>query len=648
MKSPVLTRLTLGITTLAAYCLVSGSPAHAQTSDTAPSGFVPQAVAPSGGGSHFKIYKNYNAWFGFNASETVLQGPPFNFVLGTDYAVLSMAALSAGVPAGTDVVFIPGASSGNFLNQITEQKAPAAQAALDAFIRGGGCLVIVLGDNACFDAYKVPGLLGTADDAGACNGLTIVDASHPFILGPDQAPGGGDDLTNDNIDARKQRSFGRCNFCADLHGSLSSILPGGATVHIRDERNGNPAFAEYSLGAGKVLTTTRPMEFRCDNPQILINWFFYAIELARGVKVAVDIKPRSCPNPLKVGKNGVLPVAILGTAGFDVTDIDASSVRLAGVAPLRSSLEDVATPLGAPSAARPVLTLAGLYGGPPINPIHGNPTPPFPILGDGHHFRVEDETPGDCVNVTYSFTWTPAVIAFFGGADVSSGAQKVRIRDAFAEWNTVTPGIEFTEVVGATATISVGTAANFFSTGFPGALGLGGGLSSHHAAGPDTAEFHHLHDHLAVQNGLVSWHNGAGLPPGGLFDYLSVAEQEVGHAIGLGHNAGDTSSVMFPFISPGIRRAPPNAADEASLDFLYPGAACNGPKPPKPGPNCDQCTDEGPDGFLDLTLKFDAQLVVAALGEVADRDCVTVKLTGNLKNGRLITGKDDVLILKKK
>jgi hypothetical protein len=38
-------------------------------------------------------------------------------------------------------------------------------------------------------------------------------------------------------------------------------------------------------------------------------------------------------------------VAILGTESFDVTDIDVATIRLAGVAPVRSSLEDVATPL---------------------------------------------------------------------------------------------------------------------------------------------------------------------------------------------------------------------------------------------------------------------------------------------------------------
>jgi hypothetical protein len=61
--------------------------------------------------------------------------------------------------------------------------------------------------------------------------------------------------------------------------------------------------------------------------------------------VPVDIRPTSCPNPLNLGEKGVLPVAILGTKTFDVTKIVPESVRLLlSVAPLRSALEDVATP----------------------------------------------------------------------------------------------------------------------------------------------------------------------------------------------------------------------------------------------------------------------------------------------------------------
>jgi len=59
----------------------------------------------------------------------------------------------------------------------------------------------------------------------------------------------------------------------------------------------------------------------------------------------IDIKPGSCPNPLNVKSRGLLPVAVLGSEDFDVTTVDIASIRLAGVAPIRSSYEDVATPV---------------------------------------------------------------------------------------------------------------------------------------------------------------------------------------------------------------------------------------------------------------------------------------------------------------
>ena len=68
------------------------------------------------------------------------------------------------------------------------------------------------------------------------------------------------------------------------------------------------------------------------------------------IPVDIDVKPGSCPNPLNLKSKGVLPVAVLGTAEFDVTTIDPGTILLIregceGVAaPIRWSYEDVATP----------------------------------------------------------------------------------------------------------------------------------------------------------------------------------------------------------------------------------------------------------------------------------------------------------------
>ena len=82
------------------------------------------------------------------------------------------------------------------------------------------------------------------------------------------------------------------------------------------------------------------------SPFLDIDYEIDAVEILKlaHIQISVDIKPQSCPNPLNVNAKGVLPVAILGTADFDVSQIDLASIKLEGVSPLRSALEDVATP----------------------------------------------------------------------------------------------------------------------------------------------------------------------------------------------------------------------------------------------------------------------------------------------------------------
>jgi hypothetical protein len=94
--------------------------------------------------------------------------------------------------------------------------------------------------------------------------------------------------------------------------------------------NGNRAWT-IGMGIGRILGA----------PKGQLNQVWPVRGAAR---VPVDIKPGSCPNPLNVGSQGRTPIAVLGTLDIDVTTIDPVTIRLEGVAPIRSSLEDVATP----------------------------------------------------------------------------------------------------------------------------------------------------------------------------------------------------------------------------------------------------------------------------------------------------------------
>ena len=105
---------------------------------------------------------------------------------------------------------------------------------------------------------------------------------------------------------------------------------------------------EYSYSSGK-LGFGNYWGGLTDVDNVMVNSLIHRVNL--------DIKPRSCPNPInvnlfnidppknaKVMKGGMLPVAILGAENFNVNDIDVSTVLLEGVVPIRESYEDVATP----------------------------------------------------------------------------------------------------------------------------------------------------------------------------------------------------------------------------------------------------------------------------------------------------------------
>lgn len=87
-------------------------------------------------------------------------------------------------------------------------------------------------------------------------------------------------------------------------------------------------------------------------------------EIAR--EVAIDIKPGSCPNSVNLESGGVLPVAILGGAAFDVASVDPATLRLEGVAPMRWAYQDVASPVDGPKDSCSSCTTAGGDGYPDL------------------------------------------------------------------------------------------------------------------------------------------------------------------------------------------------------------------------------------------------------------------------------------------
>lgn len=82
----------------------------------------------------------------------------------------------------------------------------------------------------------------------------------------------------------------------------------------------------------------------------------------------LDIKPGSCPNPVQTGGgSGLVPVALIGTAGFDVADVQLATLQLGRadgvggtVAPSQIHVEDAATPFTGEGCDCHTLTADGI------------------------------------------------------------------------------------------------------------------------------------------------------------------------------------------------------------------------------------------------------------------------------------------------
>lgn len=148
----------------------------------------------------------------------------------------------------------------------------------------------------------------------------------------------------------------------DFYGNTSDCIIQGVEYDltgVNENISNDPLFVDYENGDYHLQKDSPcindgdpnhvPLPDTTDyegNPRIINGIVdMGAYEFIHPVEVSVDIKPQSCPNPINVKSNGVLPVAILGSDMLDVNDIDYDTVRLEGVAPLRGSYEDVASPV---------------------------------------------------------------------------------------------------------------------------------------------------------------------------------------------------------------------------------------------------------------------------------------------------------------
>ena len=78
------------------------------------------------------------------------------------------------------------------------------------------------------------------------------------------------------------------------------------------------------------------------------GWDACVVKFETSVEVNIDIKPGSFPNAININSHGVIPVAILGSDIFDVSDIDPVTLSFGGLSvrtknndTIQCSIEDV-------------------------------------------------------------------------------------------------------------------------------------------------------------------------------------------------------------------------------------------------------------------------------------------------------------------
>ena len=86
-----------------------------------------------------------------------------------------------------------------------------------------------------------------------------------------------------------------------------------------------------------------------DGVNVTFARFF--VEVGGPIVAELDMHPGSCPNPVQTKGCGVVPAALVGTLGFDVSLVDRSTLRLCredglglSVAPVHFATGDVAVP----------------------------------------------------------------------------------------------------------------------------------------------------------------------------------------------------------------------------------------------------------------------------------------------------------------
>ncbi|MHC5024835.1 MAG: hypothetical protein ACYTGG_13180 [Planctomycetota bacterium] len=171
-------------------------------------------------------------------------------------------------------------------------------------------------------------------------------------------------------------------------------ISGFGPFAIRDgiywtEADGTQVFQDFLVANGAVIPDglfIASVEAVTPDGQTFAGWAlelpftqiaWYASFGQDAIEASLDIRPLGCPNPFNPRSQGVLPVALLGDADFDVSQVDISSLSIEGVAPI----------MGPPGPHPRIYDVAGLFEG---GPCECDELGPDEFMDLVMHFRTQD------------------------------------------------------------------------------------------------------------------------------------------------------------------------------------------------------------------------------------------------------------------
>ncbi len=169
-----------------------------------------------------------------------------------------------------------------------------------------------------------------------------------------------------------------------------SLMPGVYLIEIRDALD----FIAYPEMCPAGFTVSGALSTYTGDP----------------VDVGIDIKPWSDPNSINVNKKkGVTPVAILGSASFDVTTVDVTTLKFGDTGTEASPAHDLTDPITLadhtlipvwdPLAIDPETGLPGMYVG-------GANNDPYTDLVSHYRTKETGLSPGDTEASLTAFTFS--------------------------------------------------------------------------------------------------------------------------------------------------------------------------------------------------------------------------------------------------